>query len=58
MSGSQRMNALTGGHTIIASAAVAELVGLGAGATSGGSSTGAARTPADRPEMRAKDTLG
>lgn len=59
MSGSARMHALSGGHTVTTSAAIAELVGVNAGGSTGNTSgTSAGRTPAERPGLKAKDWLG
>ncbi len=59
MSGSAKMSALSGGHTVRTSAAIAELVGMNAGSTTGNTSgTSAGRTPAERPGLKAKDWLG
>ncbi len=59
MSGTAKMRALSGGHTVTTSAAIAELVGGNASGTTGNASgTSAGRTPAERPGLKAKDWLG
>lgn len=56
MSGTERMNALSGGHTVRTSAAIAELVG-GTNAGSADSGTSVGRTAQDHPDLKAKDYL-